>query len=75
MRRDLNRIPRQVVTNEVLKRCGVDALRTAVIFLISFVILPLTVEAACAVDAGKRRELVAQNGGFPARVVGGGMKS
>ena len=50
-----------------------DALRTAVIFLISSVISPLTVEAGCAVDAGKRRELVAQTGRFPTRSVGGGI--
>lgn len=43
------------------------------IFLISFVILPQTIEAGCAVEEGEGRELVAQTGRFPARLEGGGM--
>ena len=47
---------------------------TAVRFLISFVILPRTIEAGSVVEEGKARELVAQTGRFPARLEGEGLR-
>lgn len=54
--------------------CGVDDLWTLVVFLISFVILPLTTETGRAVGEGTSGELVAQNSRFPARLERGGWR-